>query len=154
MGKVRTSTLFSELKKDGAFVKFVDHHEEIFLSQSFADYIVALSGEKGVSPAGVVRNAQIDRVYGQQLFSGVRKPSRDKAIQLAFGFGLSLEETQRLLQMADKSRLYPKIKRDAAIIYGLEHQMKLQELQELLYTIGVPVLGESSTPLKEVGNPI
>lgn len=24
--------------------------------------------------------------------------------------------------MADKSRLYPKIKRDAAIIYGLEHQ--------------------------------
>lgn len=154
MGKVRTSTLFSELKKDGDFVKFVDHHEEIFLSQSFADYIVALSCEKGVSPAGVVRNAQIDRVYGQQLFSGVRKPSRDKAIQLAFGFGLSLEETQRLLQMADKSRLYPKIKRDAAIIYGLEHQMKLQELQELLYTIGVPVLGESSTPLKEVGNPI
>lgn len=154
MGKVRTSTLFSELKKDGAFVKFVDHHEEIFLSQSFADYIVALSGEKGVSPASVVRNAQIDRVYGQQLFSGVRKPSRDKAIQLAFGFGLSLEETQRLLQMADKSRLYPKIKRDAAIIYGLEHQMKLQELQELLYTIGVPVLGESSTPSKEVGNPI
>lgn len=154
MGKVRTSTLFSELKKDGAFVKFVDHHEEIFLSQSFADYIVALSGEKGVSPAGVVRNAQIDRVYGQQLFSGVRKPSRDKAIQLAFGFGLSLEETQRLLQMADKSRLYPKIKRDAAIIYGLEHQMKLQELQELLYTIGVPVLGEPSTPSKEVRNPI
>lgn len=115
---------------------------------------MALSGEKRVSPAGVVRNAQIDRVYGQQLFSGVRKPSRDKAIQLAFGFGLSLEETQRLLQMADKSRLYPKIKRDAAIIYGLEHQMKLQELQELLYTIGVPVLGEPSTPSKEVGNPI
>lgn len=146
MGQVTTSTMFSELKKDGTFVRFADEHEETFLNQSFAEYLLALSGEKGAAPASVVRNAQIDRVYGQQLFSGVRKPSRDKAIQLAFGFALSLDETQRLLQMADKSRLYPKIKRDAAIIYGLEHQMKLQEVQELLYTIGVPVLGEVNTP--------
>lgn len=142
MRRVTTSTMFSELKKDGTFVKFADEHEEIFLKQSFAEYLHALSIEKEAAPASVVRNAQIDRVYGQQLFSGVRKPSRDKAIQLAFGLALSLDETQRLLQMADKSRLYPKIKRDAAIVYGLEHQMKLQELQELLYAIGVPVLGE------------
>lgn len=154
MRKIRTSMLFSELKEDGTFVKFADDHEDIFLNLSFADYILALSGERAVSPASVVRNAQIDRVYGQQLFSGVRKPSRDKAIQLAFGFELSLDETQRLLQMADKSRLYPKIKRDAAIIYGLEHRMKLQEMQELLYTIGVPVLGEANMTSKKAGNQV
>lgn len=154
MGKVTTSAMFCELRKDGTFVKFTDDYEEDFINLSFADYIMTLSGEKEVAPASVVRNAQIDRVYGQQLFSGVRKPSRDKAIQLAFGFALSLDETQRLLQMADKSRLYPRIKRDAAIIYGLEHQMKLQELQELLYTIGVPVLGESNTSSREAGNEI
>lgn len=149
MGKATTSTMFSELKKDGTFIQFADDHEETFLQQSFSEYLLALSGEKEIVPARVVRIAQIDRVYGQQLFSGVRKPSRDKVIQLAFGFGLSLDETQRLLQMADKSRLYPKIKRDAAIIFGLEHQMKMQEMQELLYTIGVPVLGEPNTPPRE-----
>lgn len=154
MGQITTSTMFSELKKDGTFVKFAKEHEETFLNQSFAEYLFALSKEKEVAPASVVRNAQIDRVYGQQLFSGIRKPSRDKAIQLAFGFALSLDETQRLLQMADKSRLYPRIKRDAAIVYGLEHRMKLQELQELLYAIGVPVLGESNTSPKEEENEI
>lgn len=142
MGEKRTSTLFSELSGNGTFVKYVDANKDCFVRQSFSEYILSLSNERGIAPAQAVRNAQIDRVYGHQLFSGIRKPSRDKVIQLAFGFTLTLNETQKLLQMADKSRLYPKIKRDAAIIYGLNNLMSLQELQELLYSIDVPVLGE------------
>lgn len=142
MGEKRTSTLFSELRGNGTFVKYVDTNKDCFVSQSFSEYIFALSRERGITPAQVIRNAQIDRVYGQQLFSGLRKPSRDKVIQLAFGFALELDGAQKLLQMADKSRLYPKIKRDAAIIYGLNNYMNLQEVQELLYSIDVPVLGE------------
>lgn len=142
MKEKRTSALFSELNGDGTFVKYVDANKDCFVRQSFSEYILALSNERGIAPAQAVRNAQIDRVYGHQLFSGIRKPSRDKVIQLAFGFTLTLDETQKLLQMADKSRLYPKIKRDAAIIYGLNNLMSLQELQELLYSINVPVLGE------------
>ena len=61
---------------------------------------------------------------------------------LAFGFGLSLEETQKLLKIAGRSMLYAKLKRDAAIIFGLSHKMSVMEVQYLLASIDVPLLGE------------
>ena len=70
----------------------------------------------GLRPVEVIRRAGLDRTYGHQLFNGTRKPSRDKLMQLAFGLGLTVEETQSLLKEARKSLLYSKILRDAAIM--------------------------------------
>lgn len=144
MKEKRTSTLFLELEKNGTFAKFAEINEENFVHSDFSEYISLLSKEKGMAPIKVIKNAQIDRVYGHQLFSGIRKPSRDKVLQLAFGFGLSLAETQKLLRIADKSSLYPKIKRDAAIIYGLNNRMQISEMQEFLFSLDLPVIGGGS----------
>ncbi len=141
MKEKHTSTLFLELEKNGSFAKFAETNEESFVHSDFSEYISLLSREKEMAPIQVIKNAQIDRVYGHQLFSGVRKPSRDKVLQLAFGFGLSLEETQKLLRMADKSSLYPKIKRDAAVIFGLNNRMQISEVQEFLYALDLPGIG-------------
>lgn len=141
MKEKHTSTLFLELEKNGSFIKFADKNEENFVHSDFSEYINQLSREKEIAPVQIIKNAQIDRVYGHQLFSGTRKPSRDKVLQLAFGLGLSLEETQKLLRMADKGSLYPKIKRDAAIVYGLNHQMQMSEMQELLFSLDLPIIG-------------
>ncbi len=144
MKEKHTSTLFLELEKNGSFAKFAETNEESFVHSDFSEYISLLSREKEMAPIQVIKNAQIDRVYGHQLFNGTRKPSRDKVLQLAFGFGLSLEETQKLLRMADKSRLYPKIKRDAAIIYGLNNRMQISDMQEFLFSLDLPVIGGGS----------
>lgn len=142
MREKHTSAMFAELREENTFSKFVGQNTDCFIEQSFAEYIVMLGKERGVSPSQVIRNAQIDRVYGQQIFSGVRKPSRDKVIQLVFGFSLTLEETQKLLAIGNKSGLYPKIKRDAAIIFGLNNDFDLQKMQDLLYETTLPLLGE------------
>lgn len=142
MREKHTSVMFAELRDGETFAKFVGENTDCFIEQSFAEYITMLGRERGVSHSQVIRDAQIDRVYGQQIFSGVRKPSRDKVIQLAFGFSLTLDETQKLLQIGGKSRLYPKIKRDAAIIFGLNNGFDLQKMQELLYEAALPLLGE------------
>lgn len=104
-------------------------------------YLQELCEERDVVPEQVIKKAQIDRTYGHQIFNGTRNPSRDKLIQLAVGFGLSLDETQMLLKKAGKSVLYSKIKRDAACIYGISHGMNMMELQELLLSVDVPLLG-------------
>lgn len=138
-----TNTLLRKIINGKSFKKIVYANEDAFEDQSLSEYLRKLCTERGVVPGQVIRRAQIDRTYGHQIFNGTRLPSRDKLIQLAFGFGLSLDETQVLLKRSGKSLLYPRIKRDAACIYGISHRMGIMELQELLYSINVPLLGEN-----------
>lgn len=124
------------------FIKILNHNKKEFKEQSIPRYLQRLCADRGMLPGQVIGKAQIDRTYGHQIFNGTRVPSRDKLIQIAFGMGLSLEETQKLLKISGKGALYAKIKRDAACIFGLSHQMSIMEVQDLLASIEVPLLGE------------
>lgn len=135
-----TSRLLSELKNAKSFVGFADKNTGVFLDESIADCLQRLCFEKNTEPAQVIRRSGIDRTYGYQLFNGRRLPSRDKLIQLGFGFPLALSELQPLLRMAGKSQLYPKIKRDAAIIYGLNNNYSVIQMQNLLGEQKLPLL--------------
>ena len=116
-------------------------NEDITQPPLFHEYLRQLCRDRGEVAERVIKRAGIDRTYGHQLFSGRRKPSRDKVIQLAFGFGLDVEETQQLLKSARHTALYPKIKRDAAIIYCLARNMEIAGAQDLLADFELSVLG-------------
>lgn len=140
---VTTNTLLKRIINGKDFGKVMEREKSSFEEeQSISRYLNQLCNERGLVPEQVIKRAQIDRTYGHQIFNGTRNPSRDKLIQLAFGFGLSLEETQTLLKKAGKSILYSKIKRDAACIYGLSHKRNVMEVQELLLSMDVPLLGK------------
>jgi hypothetical protein len=62
-------------------------------------------------------------------------------LRLAFGFGLTEEETQELLDIARKARLCPKIKRDAVILYSLSRRLSIQKAQLDLNELGLTLLG-------------
>ena len=104
-------------------------------------YLAELCRTRGMKPVEVIRRAGLDRTYGHQLFSGIRKPSRDKLIQLMFGLGLSVEEAQALLKVAQKSLLYPKIMRDAAIMRCLYEGCTIDDLQALLQQLNLTLIG-------------
>ncbi len=108
----------------------------------FHDFITEMCTSTGQVPEQVIKRAAIERTYGHQLFNGTRKPSRDKVLQLAFGLGLDLNGTQRLLQVAHKNALYPKFKRDAAIMLCFEKGRDILETQTLLQSLGLSLLGE------------
>ena len=44
-----------------------------------------------------------------------------------------MEETQELLKLCGMAQLYPKLKRDAIIYYGLLHGLKLFEINDKLF---------------------
>lgn len=134
-----TTKLLSELKNAKSFVGFADKNADVFFDESISDYLQRLCFEKNMELAQVIKRSGIDRTYGYQLFSGRRTPSRDKLIQLGFGFALMLPELQTLLRIAGKSQLYPKIKRDAAIIYGLNNNFTVAQMQELLEEQELPL---------------
>ena len=130
---LKASSPEEALAEDGAFIE----------KESFVDCVASLCAEKKLVPERIIRDAGIDRTYGHQLFNGTRLPSRDKAIQIAFGFGLNVEETQRLLRAAGKSVLYPRIRRDAILIYCLQQKKDIDSVQELLRKYDLTALGEA-----------
>lgn len=139
---ITTNSLLSKIIHGRNFHKVLEANDDCFAEQSISEYLKNLCDVRGQVPEQVIKKSQIDRTYGHQIFNGTRIPSRDKLIQLAFGFGLSLDETQTLLKKAGKSMLYAKVKRDAACIYGLSHSMNMMEVQDLMASLELPLLGE------------
>ena len=133
-----TNDLLRQLR-DGALNEVLQSETSL---PPFSDYIAQICFVRGEPREYVIRRAGIERSYGYQLFNGTRKPSRDKAIQLAFGFGLDLKQTQNLLKVSQQSPLNPRIKRDAAVLYGIIHGLNLDEIQEILESFGMTTLGE------------
>jgi hypothetical protein len=136
-----TSELLRRLFKTHDIVKFMENHSHEMGTPPFHDYISELCKTTGKIPGRVIKQASIERTYGHQLFNGIRKPSRDKVIQLAFGFELDFDGSQKLLQIAQKSMLYPRIKRDAAIIYCIVNHKNVLETQSVLHSLGLTLLG-------------
>jgi len=140
--KKETADLLRRLIKASNIIRFIEMNSEEMETISFHDYINVLCTEKDVLPARVIEKAGIERTFGHQLFNGRRNPSRDKVIQLALGFDMDYNEAQDLLQTAQKCALYPKIKRDAVIIFALENKLPFFELQETLYELSLPLISE------------
>ncbi len=139
---VTTNTLKNRIIRANNFKNVLEKNKDAFAKPSVSEYLNILCGKYSMTPVEVIRQAHIERTYGYQIFNGTRLPSRDKLLQIAIGIGLSMEETQNLLKNAGKNLLYPRIKRDATCIFGLSHGMKLMEVQELLASVGLPLLGE------------
>lgn len=137
----KTGELLEEIMQEKLFERFVERNEKQLVTKEFTDYLNELCRKKELIPEHVIKEAQIDRTYGHQLFNGTRRPSRDKVIQLAFAFGLSVDETQEFLRVAGRNELYPRIKRDAALIFGLSKHMNMQEMQEMLDSLDISILG-------------
>jgi DNA-binding phage protein len=106
---------------------------DVEMQCSLSSVLNAKIEEKGMKKSEVIRKAKLDTTFGYQIFSGERNPTRDKVLQLAIALELTVKETQRLLTSAGVSDLYPKLRRDAIIIYCVNKKMTVDEIDETLF---------------------
>lgn len=130
-----TGELMNEIKKSPYINQFLTENENELYNPQLKEHLAALLKEKRMNKTQVIRGGALNENYAYQIFSGLRYPSRDKLIQLAVGFGLDIEETARLLKIADVGALYPRNRRDAIIIYCIEHRMTIMQINDLLYEL-------------------
>lgn len=104
--------------------------------RTLAGYLQQLAAEKGMTHAQVIREAGLNETHGYQVFVGKRGAGRDKILQLAFALKCNLRETNRLLQAGGAAQLYCKTRRDAIIIFCLDHAASLLQTNEELYRFG------------------
>ncbi|MDD5017898.1 MAG: hypothetical protein PHO15_07365 [Eubacteriales bacterium] len=140
--KQSTEELMNRLKSAKDFGDFSNRHQHDFISTTLPAYIQMLIKHKGLSKTVVIKRADLDRVYGYQIISGKRMPTREKLLQLSFGLGLDIEGVQELLKIAGMAPLYAKIKREAAVIYCLNKGYGFMDTQYFLEQAGQRIIGE------------
>ncbi|MEG0855352.1 MAG: hypothetical protein RSG52_02620 [Terrisporobacter sp.] len=105
-------------------------------------YLEKIFKDKSISKSAVIKNADIDRTYAYEILRGNKKPSRDKILQLCIGGDFNLEETNKALKIGNCGELYPKVMRDSVIIFGLNKKLSILDINDLLFSYNVPLLGE------------
>lgn len=106
----------------------------------FCDFFTELLAQMKIAKSEAVKNSQLSRTYAYQILDGRKNPSRDKALALCLGAGLDLKQTQRALTAAGVSPLYPKVKRDAILIYAVNQKLGVLAANDLLYEMGEEIL--------------
>ena len=139
--RLSTDELLALLFKERSLEHFLQRNESAYLNTTFADYLSSWCKKHQAVPEQVIRQANLEKSFGHQLFTGKRNPSRDTVLQLAFAMGAEVPQAQEMLRIAGKSILYPRIKRDTVIIYCLHNHISLVDTEIILDDLGLPILG-------------
>ena len=129
-----TEEVLQELLDAPCIDSFIAGHA--FPSCTLAEFLQSMLEKRGLERARVVRMADLNETFGYQIFTGARNPTRNKVLQIAFAMALTLHETNRALTAAGASALDPKCRRDAIIIFCIDHGCSLQKVNEELYRLG------------------
>lgn len=109
---------------------------------NFVTYFNDLCNKKNLKKSDLIFRSNINRTYGYQILSGDKKPSRDKIIQLCISANLTLKETNKCLILGNVNELYVKNPRDSILIFSINKNLSLFDINELLYEYNLPLLGE------------
>lgn len=110
---------------------------------SLSEHLNLLLSQKKIRKADVIRHSQLGRAYVYKIFAGEKIPTRDKLIALAFGLGLSDLETQKMLKISGNRELYARDERDAMILFALQRNKTVFEVNELLADHNLAILNTS-----------
>ena len=128
-----TGNLQQEMMEQPNLNAYIHDNQEQFSDSSVLSLLSELFNTKKLSKAELARRAGISEVYLHQVFSGRRKPSRDRLLCLCIGMEADLEEIQQLLKQVGYAPIYPRLKRDAIIIHGIIHHTSLAEINDNLF---------------------
>ena len=136
----KTDNLLQELKHTAQIEDYLDANREALRHESFTEAIGRVFRAQGRSKSEVARAAGISDIYLYQIFSGQRRPSRDRLIRICLGMRMGEEDTQQLLRSCGYSPLYAREPRDAVLLHGILHGKTLQDINRLLLDQQLPPL--------------
>lgn len=136
MNEKNTSGLLEELQMADSIDRFEEENEKELYAQSVVEYLEEMLTKYHTKKTDVTRRAGLDENYMYQIFNGRRNAKREKLLQLAFGFPLTVEETQRLLRLGGYGELYVRRKRDAYLMFALKQGFDIQQTNQMLYEKG------------------
>lgn len=89
----------------------------------------------GISATELMKAADISKTYIYQILRGERRAGRDVVLRISLVLKLAVEDAQRLLTLSENGTLYPRVRRDAAVIFALNKGMSLSDADELICSL-------------------
>ena len=136
----KTDDLMVDLSSDQNLDRYLKENSEELITLGIGEYLNQLIKSRGLKKTQVLKDAEMNEIYGYQIFAGSRKPSRDKLICLCVGMGLTLEELDQALKYAGELPLYPRSPRDSVLIAGVLRGDCVMKLNQALYDYGFDTL--------------
>ena len=129
MKQKSTSELSRGLMSEANLDSYLVRNASAFSDQSVACLLEGLYQRAGMSKAALARQAGMSEVYLHQVFSGRRRPSRDRLLCLCISMKATMEETQEVLKGAAVAPLYPR----PAAAHPVDRAAFLADLAQALY---------------------
>lgn len=124
-GSVSTDRLMSQIRKSPN--DFLKNKLEKIEETPFKDYLRQLMERYDCSVRQLIVLSCLSKPFAYQIMRGERLPGRDVVLRISLSMKATVEETQRMLTLAGKNVLYPKIRRDAAILCCIETHRSLED---------------------------
>ena len=132
---VTTSKLLTIIRDAGTFEEAVSWHETA-KEPLFSDVLYEMMTERKLTAKDMITMSGIDRSYFYHILSGVKTPGRNIVLRIGLCLGVTLNEMNRLLTLAGANILYSKIRRDAALIFAIQHKYTMNQTNEMLIGSG------------------
>ena len=120
-----TSELERELTGCANLRGYLKRNESALYTPDLSELLHLELEKSGLTRAELLRRSNLNPIYGYQIFSGKRRPSRDTLLCLCFGLGLCADETQNLLLHAGYAQLYIRDPRDSILFFALNNGLSL-----------------------------
>lgn len=112
-------------------------------NQTLTVFLETLREANNMKRSVLARESGLNATVVYDIFAGKSRPGRDHAIMLSIGLNCDLRETQRLLRLAGVSELWCRQRRDAIIIWCIEHSFDLAATDNELQRLGEQPLLQS-----------
>jgi hypothetical protein len=103
-------------------------------------YIDYMRKTIGIGKDELFLRSSISSSYGHEIIKGTKHPTRNKILQFAFGMGINLAETQKLLWLSRHAVLDDSFEWDAVVMEAIEKRLSVTSTNILLSEIGLPLL--------------
>ena len=128
-----TDELLKQLNSCNNIDDYFKENGDSMIHTKISDYLYDVFKEKCLVKSQVFKKAEVDEIYGYQIFSGRKNPSRNTLIAICIGDRFTINEIQAALKIAGYATLYAKNKRDSLIIYGINQSKSVLEINEMLF---------------------
>lgn len=129
-----TKDLLKELNNTHDIDSYLNDNRTQIIDKQLNNFLNELIERNAISKSKIIRQADINEIYAYQIFSGKRSPSRNKLLRICIGAEFSINEINDVLTVGEFSPLYPRIKRDSIIIFGIQNQYTIYQINELLHS--------------------